>query len=88
MSISTAIATYFLVWWIMLFAVLPWGVRPQEKDAPPGTDPGAPMLPRLGLKLIWTTVVAAVVWAIGALVYVNGLVSLDYLANLLGAPKN
>ena len=39
---STAIAIYFLIWWIVLFAVLPWGVRAQGEDSPPGTDPGAP----------------------------------------------
>ena len=62
MGISTAIAIYFLIWWIVLFAVLPWGVRPGRGSAP-GTDPGAPTVPRLRAKLVWTTVVATVVWA-------------------------
>jgi len=29
MATSTAIAVYFLIWWVVLFAVLPWGVRAQ-----------------------------------------------------------
>ena len=64
MAIATAVAIYFLIWWIVLFAVLPWGVRAQGEDSPPGTDPGAPRVPRLMAKLVWTTVVAGVVWAV------------------------
>jgi predicted secreted protein len=30
MSTSTLIAVYFLIWWVTLFAILPWGVRNQE----------------------------------------------------------
>ena len=86
MAIATAIAIYFLIWWIVLFAVLPWGVRAQGEEGAPGTDPGAPRVPRLMAKLVWTTVVAGVLWGICAVVYVNGLVTLDGLAALLGFP--
>ena len=27
MSVATGIAVYFVIWWIVLFAVLPWGVK-------------------------------------------------------------
>ena len=39
MAIATAIAIYFLIWWLALFAVLPWGVRTQaeEGEGMPGT---------------------------------------------------
>jgi predicted secreted protein len=87
MAISTAIAIYFLIWWVVLFAVLPWGVRAQGEEGAPGTDPGAPMVPRLRAKLLWTTVVASVVWGICAVIYVNGWVSLDSLAVLVGFPQ-
>jgi predicted secreted protein len=88
MSVTTAIAIYFLIWWIMLFAVLPWGVRSQgHEEAPPGTDPGAPTVPRLGAKLIWTTVVTTVVWGTFAVIYAKGLLSLDDLATLFGLLK-
>jgi predicted secreted protein len=85
MTIATALAIYFLIWWVALFAVLPWGVRSQHEGGEeagqmaPGTDPGAPMVFRLGRKLLWTTVVAAAVYAVGALIYVEHLVSLDGL---------
>ena len=88
MGISTAIAVYFLIWWIVLFAVLPWGVRAQDDETTPGTDPGAPRLPHLKAKLTWTTIVATVIFAICAVVYVKRLVTLDDLAALMGVPTS
>ena len=87
MAVSTAIAIYFLIWWVVLFAVLPWGVRAQGEEGVPGTDPGAPIVPRLRAKLIWTTVVATVVWGICAVIYVNRWITLDSLAVLIGFPQ-
>ena len=87
MAISTAIAIYFLIWWVVLFAVLPWGVHAQGDGAAPGTDPGAPLVPRLGAKLIWTTLVATAVFAVCAVVYANDWVTLDRLAAWMGVPQ-
>ena len=44
-TISTAFAIYFVIWWIVLFLTLPFGVRSQHEDGEgaPGTDPGAPI---------------------------------------------
>jgi predicted secreted protein len=86
MSWTTGVAIYFIVWWITLFAVLPWGVRSQAEsgDVVPGSDPGAPAIPHLLAKLVWTTVVASVVFALAALIYVYRLVTLDDLATLFG----
>jgi predicted secreted protein len=89
MSLPTAIAIYFVIWWIVLFAVLPWGVRSQQESGTvaPGTDPGAPTIPNLKRKLVWTTIVAAVVFALWYVVYVYRLIALDDLADLLGVPR-
>jgi predicted secreted protein len=86
MSITTGIAIYFLLWWVLLFAVLPWGVRSQGEhgDVVRGRDPGAPAIPYLGRKLIWTTIVSAVVFAIGAFLYVRRIVTLDDLGSVFG----
>jgi predicted secreted protein len=86
MATSTAIAIYFLVWWLVLFAVLPWGVRNQEEsgDISPGTDPGAPAVHKVWMKLVWTTVVATVVFGVMAAVYKLGLIPYDYLAAISG----
>ena len=63
MSTSTVIAIYFLIWWLTLFAVLPWGVRAQGDEGAAGTDPGAPAVANLKPKLVWTTMVASMIFA-------------------------
>jgi predicted secreted protein len=89
MSLTTAVAIYFIIWWTVLFAVLPWGVHSQEESGTvaPGTDPGAPALHRIGRKLVWTTAAATVVFAICYVVYTRRLITLDDLAGLLGMPR-
>jgi len=88
MPVTTAIAVYFLIWWVVLFAVLPWGVRSQHEHAGgeivPGTDPGAPAIPRLGRKLLWTTLVSALIFAVCYVVYAERLVTLEGLVRPFG----
>ena len=89
MSLTTSLAVYFIVWWTVLFAVLPWGIRSQLEsgEVVPGSDPGAPALPKLGSKLIWTTVVATITFALIDAVYAYRLIALDDLATWFGIPK-
>ena len=89
MSLTTAVAIYFIIWWTVLFAVLPFGVRSQEESGAvaPGTDPGAPAIPKLWRKLFWTTVAASVVFALCVVVYGYRLVTFDGLAALLGLAR-
>lgn len=61
MTWFTGVMVYIVVWWVVLFAVLPWGVRvPEQQEA--GHASSAPANPRLWLKGAITTVVAAVIW--------------------------
>jgi predicted secreted protein len=89
MSVATAVAVYFIIWWVVLFAVLPWGVRSQQESGSvtQGTDPGAPAIPMLRRKLIWTTIVAGIVFALWHVVYSYRLIALDDLAAMLGMPR-
>lgn len=64
MTPFTAIAMYVVIWWIVLFAVLPFGVKPTETPGGKGQMTGAPEKPMMGKKVIWTSIVAAVVWLI------------------------
>jgi len=74
----SGIFVYFLIWWVVLFAVLPWGV--QVPDNPePGHAPSAPVHPRLGIKAIMTTVISAVIWGIVWYVIDSGWISLRTL---------
>jgi len=89
MSTSTAIAIYFLIWWITLFAVLPWDVRNQEEsgEVTPGTDPGAPAIHRVWHKLGWTTVVATTIFGILYVAYTRVLIPYDFLMAISSPPR-
>jgi len=65
MKIAFLIAVYFIVWWVVLFVVLPFGVRTQAEagDVVPGTPESAPANFQLGRVLLITTVVAGIVFA-------------------------
>jgi predicted secreted protein len=86
MSWTTALAIYFVVWWIALFLVLPFGVRSQEEAGAvvPGTDPGAPAMPLLVRKLIWNTIISTVLCGVGFWLFATRRVTLDDLASLWG----
>lgn len=64
LTLAGSIGLYFVVWWTLLFAVLPIAVRSQAEvgAVADGTDPGAPAAPALREKAIWTTVVSAIVF--------------------------
>jgi len=87
-QISTAVAIYFVVWWLVLFLTLPFGVRSQHEEGvgAPGTDPGAPILAGMGRKLLWTTLLSAVFYAIGMWAYQAGLLNIERLSKLMGLP--
>jgi predicted secreted protein len=85
----TMLAIYFIFWWLVFFAVLPWGIRSQEEEADivPGSDPGAPAVHGLKAKVVWTTAVSAVVFAVFYWAYVTRAVALEDLATLWGLLK-
>ena len=62
----SAIAIFFIIWWVVLFTVLPIGVRTQAEagHVEPGTEAGAPVAPRIGHKLMLTTAIAIVVFSV------------------------
>jgi len=88
MAVTSAIAIYFVMWWIVLFAVLPFGVRSQAEqgDHEPGTEPGAPVAPLILRKLIWTTIVSLVIFALAAAAYRAGYLNVERLSRLMGIP--
>jgi predicted secreted protein len=69
------VVLFVLIWWTVLFAILPLWTRPVENpDAASGWR-GAPASPRLGRKLLVTTAVSAVLWVMCAAVISSGWVS-------------
>ncbi len=64
-----------MIWTVALFAVLPFGTRPNsEPDAKTGWR-GAPERPRLGVKVLATTLIALVIWGAIAGVIESGWIS-------------
>lgn len=61
MSWATGVMVYLVIWWTILFAVLPLGVRRVENPGR-GQETGAPERPDLRRKALITSVVAAVLW--------------------------
>ncbi len=79
MDLVLAIAIYIFIWWIVLFAVLPFGVRTQheEGEVVPGTPESAPAKPRLLRVFLINTVVATIVFGIVYVVISYGLITPD-----------
>jgi predicted secreted protein len=86
MGVVTAVVLYALIWWTVLFAVLPLGTNPvADADAATGWR-GAPSSPRLGRKLLLTTLISALLWGI-----MVGLIESDWLSfrhGILAMPKD
>jgi predicted secreted protein len=68
--------TFLLVWWLVLFTVLPFGARPPDQ-VEPGMAPSAPAKPRIALKFLITTVIALVLTALILWVINNRLIQLQ-----------
>jgi predicted secreted protein len=76
MTIVNAIFMYFLIWWVMLFTVLPLGVVRNTDDGK-GHDAGAPANPMIKKKMIITSIVAAVVLAVIEILVQRGVIQWD-----------
>jgi len=63
-----------IIWWVVLFAVLPWGARPVDSPEP-GHDPGAPAKPHLLGKFLATSAISTVLWGVAYYVIVSDLIS-------------
>ena len=65
MNWFTGLVVFLITWWVVLLAVLPWGVQPEtDPDPEKGHMAGAPKKPRLVRKAIVTTLITAVIWVI------------------------
>jgi predicted secreted protein len=88
MTWPLGIAIYFIIWWVVLFAVLPWGVRGQHEsgEVVPGSEPGAPAVHLVWKKLLWTTLVASIVFGLCYALYQFNLVPIDWLISISNPP--
>jgi predicted secreted protein len=70
MDLFSAAVVFVVSFWVVLFAVLPIGVRSQAEAGTvvPGTEPGAPVVTNLRRKAIWALLGAAAITVIGFVV--------------------
>lgn len=81
MSWVTGFFVYGVIWWLVLFTVLPWGVRqPNAAETAPGQMAGAPHKPRMWLKVAITSVIAAVLWVGAYYLITTDLISFREMA--------
>lgn len=75
-NIVTATAVFVVVWWLVLFITLPFGVqRTEESDLEPGQEPGAPAKPMMWRKIAVTTLITIVLWVLFYYLSETGLIS-------------
>ncbi len=63
MNWFTGLLSFVIIWWLVFFTVLPWGVKPPQ-DPQPGHADSAPDRPMLWRKALITTAIALVVWGV------------------------
>ncbi|NQW01712.1 MAG: DUF1467 family protein [Rhodospirillales bacterium] len=81
MSVGELFVVYFIVWWLVLFMVLPFGItRVDPTTLLPGQDPGSPAKGRLILKMCITSAIALVLLVIYYYVGTSGLISFRDMA--------
>jgi len=75
MDFVGGLVAFVIIWVVVLFVVLPFGVR-QPDETEPGHMPGAPDNPRIGVRFAVTTGITAVLWAILYIVVAKGWITL------------
>jgi len=89
MTITGAIVLFAVIWFMILFIMLPIGERSQSEagDVVPGTPASAPEDAMMKKKLIWTTGVSLVLWVVLVGVIVSGVLKVEYfdVFNRMGA---
>jgi predicted secreted protein len=67
MNIGTMVAVYFVIWWVTLFMVLPFGAKSAHEmgvAVEKGNERGAPISPNLLPKVLINTVLAGIITAL------------------------
>lgn len=69
---------YVILWFLVLYLVLPFGVRTAAEEGValvPGQAQSAPVRPRLALKFFLTTLISAALWGVYYWAITSGLFS-------------
>lgn len=79
MGVVTGIVLYAIIWFMTLFLALQIRITSQNEAGSrvAGTPGSAPDDPQLKKRVIWTTIVAAAIWAVVASIIVFDLITID-----------
>ncbi len=76
MTLTEALVVYVIIWWLVLFMVLPWGIsQVNPDDLMPGEDPGSPAKGRMVMKLGITSAISVALLGVYYLVATSGMIS-------------
>ncbi|MBS0271291.1 MAG: DUF1467 family protein [Proteobacteria bacterium] len=67
MTFTIGLMVYVMIWVIVLFMVLPWGIRIPDKIEP-GHATSAPEKANIGIKLLTTSFLSALLWIVAYLI--------------------
>ena len=72
MGLILGIGMYFVIWWTLFTASLPFWVQTQQEagEIVPGSERSAPVKPQMLKKVLLNTVVSGVVWGIIDVLYI------------------
>ena len=77
MTLIAGLVVFLITWWLVLFMVLPWGVKSHDEAGvalQPGQATGAPVRARILLKFAITTLITSVLFAVLWIVVDYGIV--------------
>lgn len=79
MAVTSAIVVFAVLWFLVLFCVLPLRMKSQGDagEIVPGTPASAPSNPRMRRKFWITTVIAALLWVPICLGIIYGFLTVD-----------
>ena len=80
MTLTSALAIYFIIWWLTLFTILPWGAHSAaelDQEVEKGQVKAAPVNPRMALKLVINTIIASIIFGFVYWLITSGVISLD-----------
>ncbi len=77
MGITGSIIVYVMIWWVVFFSVLPFGIKSNKetfKNSIEGVDPGAPKNPEIAKKFFITTIITSILF-----IMIYYLVNFDFI---------
>ena len=79
MAITSALVLFAVIWFMVLFVVLPLNLTTQgeAQDVVPGTPKSAPMDPQLKRKARIVTLVTLPIWVVICAIIVTGAITVD-----------